>query len=129
MTNDDIIGIVCHEMGHWYHSHNVILMSIQFMIVFAFLGISKLFLFNEYMYLSFGFEKKELVMGFQLFGMFLAPLSVIMGILGNKISRRNEYQADRFAIRFNQHEALLSGLVKIHKENKADLDPDHLYST
>ena len=29
LDNEDIEGVVCHEIGHWYHSHNVLLSSIS----------------------------------------------------------------------------------------------------
>ena len=54
-----------------------------------------------------------------------------MGLLGKiivVITRKCEFQADEFAKIHNYSEQLISGLVKIHKENKSNLNPDWLYS-
>lgn len=54
-----------------------------------------------------------------------------MGFLSKLIimlTRKCEFQADAFAKTHNYSEELVSGLVKIHKENKSNLNPDWLYS-
>lgn len=43
-------------------------------------------------------------------------------------SRRREYQADEFAMRYSDHRALASALVKLFKDNAASLAPDPVYS-
>ena len=80
MDNIEIMGVVCHEIGHWYHWHNVMLKVLTFLQILTFLVISKLFIFEEDMYTSFGFQKKELVIGFFLFQMFLTPVSVVLSV-------------------------------------------------
>ncbi len=55
-------------------------------------------------------------------------MNVIVGFLVNLNSRRNEFQADRFAVDMGYGELLQSALVKLHVENKGNLNPDHLYS-
>lgn len=129
LDNEDIIGVVCHEMGHWYHWHNVILKLAGFLQVFVYLGLSKIFIFNDKLYTDFGFEKKELVMGIFLFGLFLTPIEMALSITMNYVVRTCEYQADRFSLRFGQGEQLITALVKLHKDNLADLDPHPLYAT
>lgn len=44
------------------------------------------------------------------------------------VTRKCEFQADAFAKIHNYSDQLISGLVKIHKENKSNLNPDWLYS-
>lgn len=46
----------------------------------------------------------------------------------NLYSRHNEFQADRFAVNLGYGELLQSALVKLHVENKGNLNPDPLYS-
>lgn len=44
------------------------------------------------------------------------------------MTRKCEFQADAFARIHKYSDQLISGLVKIHKENKSNLNPDWLYS-
>jgi STE24 endopeptidase len=43
-------------------------------------------------------------------------------------SRRHEYQADAFAARHSDAEALAAALVTLYKDNASTLTPDPLYS-
>ena len=49
-------------------------------------------------------------------------------MLKNLFSRRNERQADVFAVKMGHGEALSSGLVKIYEKNSGNMDPDPLYA-
>lgn len=54
-----------------------------------------------------------------------------MGIIHKfvvSVIRRNEFQADHFAFSNGHGDQLIGALVKIFKENKANLNPDWMYS-
>ena len=42
------------------------------------------------------------------------------------VSRRNEFQADRYAEQFDRGSELVSGLVNLFKENKSSINPHPL---
>jgi len=44
------------------------------------------------------------------------------------LSRRHEFQADAYAAANSSGAALISGLVKMYKDNASTLTPDPLYS-
>lgn len=46
-----------------------------------------------------------------------------------QLVRRNEFQADRFASERGRGLNLKTGLIKLFKENKADVDPDWMYAS
>jgi len=46
----------------------------------------------------------------------------------NGLVRRLERQADEYAVGLGFRRELESSLIKIHKENKANLNPDWLYA-
>jgi STE24 endopeptidase len=48
--------------------------------------------------------------------------------LASLLSRRDEYQADRFAARETSAEHLASALVKLYEDNASTLTPDPLHS-
>jgi len=66
-NDQDIAGVLCHEFGHWYYKHNLVNMACVFVQMFSLLAISQFFLFNNEMYLSFGSQKSELLLGLFLF--------------------------------------------------------------
>ena len=45
-----------------------------------------------------------------------------------RVIRANEFQADKFAWSQGHGDDLIKALVKIFKENKADLNPDWMFS-
>jgi len=56
--------------------------------------------------LALGFEEVSQALGAKIgsfhvgavaFGILFTPISIILGLFGNVLSRRNEYQADEFA--------------------------------
>ena len=66
--------------------------------------------------------------GLVFFSILLSPLSLVTGIATHWLSRRNEYQADRFAVSTAPHpEALITALVNLTIQNMGNLHPHRLY--
>ena len=125
---DEIIAVLCHEIGHWKYMHNYQVMG---MVMCEVLGLLYLFSFsidNDKMYFDFGFNDRVYFMGFTIFMLLLQPLLVLISAFVCALVRRNEYQADQFAFEMGHGEELKKGLVKISKENNVMLNPDPLYS-
>jgi STE24 endopeptidase len=55
--------------------------------------------------------------------MIYSPISILLGILTNMSSRKNEYQADAFAAKYGLGDALCSALKKISSEALSNLQP------
>ena len=64
-----------------------------------------------------------------LFVTLYSPLETLLQFLANLISRRFEKQADVYATRLKYGNELKEGLLKLFLQNKADVDPDSMYST
>ena len=47
----------------------------------------------------------------------------------NLLSRRNEFEADAYAVAHSSGAALITALVKMYEDNASTLTPDPLYST
>jgi len=89
---------------------------------------------NRDLFESFGFNVSEgkfpAVIGLLLFSFLYTPVSLVVSLLLNVLSRKNEYQADEFATKRGYSKHLGHGLVKISKTNLsgASMNPDWLYS-
>ena len=128
LETDEIVSVLCHEIGHWYYMHNY--QSMLFIFT-EMLGILYLFSFcidYDKMYFDFGFNDRVYFMGFIIFLMVLEPLLRLLGSLMCALIRKNEYQADTFAVDWGYGEELKKGLVKISEDNNVDLNPDPMYS-
>lgn len=85
-------------------------------------------------YRAFSFTtQKPLVIGLLMSQTLLAPIDTITSFVVNAFSRKNEFQADEFAVELsdNDHayaDDLKLALVKLGSENKSVTDVDPIYS-
>jgi len=125
---EEILAVLAHELGHWYHSHTVrgfVVSQIQFILIMS--GFNMVF-HDLTMYQAFGFDKTVAAIGFILYMKLLTPLDAALTYMFNAMVRSWEYQADGYAVKLNRGEKLASGLEKLAKEEKANLDPDPMYA-
>jgi STE24 endopeptidase len=129
MNQEEVLAVLAHEVGHWKKGH--ILKRLLFAELFSLLAI----------YVSFrllGWEGLPALLGLEQ-ATFFARL-VILGFIGSLAafpftplaswnSRRHEWQADRFARELTgRPRALASALIKLSRENLANLHPHPLYA-
>jgi STE24 endopeptidase len=129
-TEDEICAVLGHELGHWKHWHTLQMLAVSNIHLLAiFFGFSRIY-GDQRVYDAFGFTGEQpVVIGMMLFMLFLSPAEVIMAFLINMLSRHNEFQADRFAVKLGYGELLQSALIKLQVENKGNMNPDWMYST
>ncbi len=127
LTTDEIIAVLAHEIGHYKKKHtlsNIALSVIQSGIMFY---IFSLLINNEELSKALGAENVSFQLGLVAFGILYSPISVVIGLFMNTISRKNEYQADAFAKQYKQSENLISGLKKLTAKNLSNLTPHPWY--
>lgn len=131
LATEEIVAVLAHEMGHYKLKHipvmmvlSIAQMGIMFLILSQFLG-------NQGLFAAFGMEHLSTYASLVFFGFLYAPISTILAIGFNAFSRRNEYQADRYAADTNGAgsggEALISGLKKLSVSNLSNLTPHPLH--
>lgn len=122
----EVVAVVGHELGHWRHRHNVQMIAMSFANIGFVLWTFSFMINNDQMYRDFGFASKSYFMGLNMFFLTYSPLLILVNALFCLVIRSNEYQADRFAVSLGFGDQLLSALLKLFKDNKADLSPDEL---
>jgi len=131
LATEEIVAVLAHEMGHYKLKHipvmmvlSIAQMGIMFFILSQFLG-------NQGLFAAFGMEHLSTYASLVFFGFLYAPISTILAIGFNAYSRRNEYQADRYATDTNGAgfggEALINGLKKLSVSNLSNLTPHPLH--
>ncbi|KAI9920903.1 hypothetical protein PsorP6_001567 [Peronosclerospora sorghi] len=132
-TEDEIVAIVGHELGHWRLGHVLEAFGIQQATILAYLYAFGWCMQNRELFCSFGFAgdvATPVMIGGLLFSQTLwAPVDHVLTFLGTLATRRNEFAADAFAVDLGHERALQSGLTKLAIENLANMNPDALYST
>ncbi|OQR99292.1 CAAX prenyl protease 1 [Achlya hypogyna] len=131
-TDDEVVAILGHELGHWKLWHTIQGFVFQQVYVVAMFAVFGRCMHDTALFTSFGFSPAEplaVMIGLTLFSQTLwAPVDKALTFLLTLNTRRNEFQADAFAVDLNLGDALQSGLTKISLENLANMNPDELYS-
>jgi STE24 endopeptidase len=110
----ELIAVLAHEVGHFKHRH-----VIQH-FVFAQMNLCFLFVLA-----SLCLSRPELYAA--LFSLLVQPLAIILGVVLNYLSRRHEFEADRFAGESTgEPAALILALKKLSKDSLSNLTPHPL---
>ncbi|MFZ9840661.1 MAG: M48 family metallopeptidase [Candidatus Nanopelagicales bacterium] len=129
LTIQQITAVLAHEIGHYKRKHTLsmfILSNIQTFALFALLGW---LLGNPLLSEALGATEPSFHIGILAFFLLFSPISLILGLIDNALSRRNEYQADNFAVETyagaKQH--LNEALKRISTDSLANLSPHPWY--
>ena len=122
LTTEEILAVLAHEIGHSKHNHiakDMVTGLAQHLLMFILLGLTM-----HYSLLAgaIGCEPSFHVNMF-LFSILYSPLSLLLSLLGNYVSRKNEYEADAFARANGLHEALISALKKLSVNSLSNPNP------
>ena len=135
LSHPEILAILCHEIGHWWHSHMLWNLGLVSGYLFLLLKLYGLFVadYGEKLCKDFGFElvngKVGFIIGLMLFKGIYTPIDQAFSLFQTSVSRRFEFQADRFAVDAGRGKDLGAALKKLQTENLSEMDPDWLYST
>jgi STE24 endopeptidase len=127
LTTDEIIAVLAHEIGHYKKKHTkygIVYGIIQTGIM---LYVFSLFTVNPMLSWALGAKVKGVHMALMAFGVIYSPFSTMIGVFMNLISRKQEYEADKFAADLNYGEHLISGLKKLSTSNLSNLTPHPAY--
>ena len=126
LTKEEIVSVLAHEIGHYEKKHTTISLIISLIQTGLTLFILSLFLNIPEFSFALGVETPSFHIGIIAFGILFSPISMILGIFMNVISRKNEYQADKYAKDNYNAEHLISGLIKLSVKNLSNLTPHSL---
>ncbi|WP_340114216.1 M48 family metallopeptidase [Maribellus mangrovi] len=127
LSTEEIVAVLAHEIGHNKKKHviqGLIIGLVQTGIVLFIFG---LFIGNPVLSKALGVDEPNFHIGLIAFGVLYSPISFFTGIFMNMLSRKNEYEADRFAAENYKPEALGSALKKLSVNNLSNLTPHKLY--
>lgn len=127
-TIEELVSILAHEMGHFKKKHIVKRMLLGiFQMGFIFYLIS-LFISHEGLFHAFFMTDVSIYAGLIFFGMLYSPIDLFISILFQISSRKDEYEADRFAAEtIKDTKPLINALKKLAAHNLSNLTPHPFY--
>ena len=126
-STDELVAVLAHEVGHFKKKHVVwgyILSIVQ--IAFMLFVMSRM-VYSSDVSLALGGTQPAIHLNLLAFAILFSPISAITGIFMNMYSRRNEFEADAFARKTFDGEALSNALKRLSVDSLSDLFPHPLY--
>lgn len=127
LTIDELVWVLAHEIGHYKKKH-----SLQMLIFWVIQTWFMLYIFWQALKIeavSIALWAKE--WSFWVwsiaFWILFTPISMFLWLLWNILSRKNEYEADRFAWEKFKPIHLKNALIKLSRNNLSNLRPHKYY--
>ncbi|TID27280.1 CaaX prenyl protease [Venturia nashicola] len=128
-SEKEVEAVLAHELGHWSMSHTTKLLAISQFHVFYIFALFSSFVRNKSLYDAFGFTREQPVLiGFMLFNEVFGASDSVVKLLMNVMTRKFEFQADKFALDLGYKTELAAALIKLQIKNLSSMDADYFYS-
>lgn len=127
LENDEIVAVLAHEVGHYKRKHILYNLTSSIILTGFALFVLSLFIKTPVLSLALGVSLPSFHIGLIAFGILYSPVSQILGIFMNYMSRKFEYQADNYAKNTFSASPLISSLKKLSKNSLSNLTPHYLY--
>ncbi len=129
LTQQEILAVLAHELGHMKKKHILKRMVLMTFIALFYCWLAYMLVNWEGLPMLVGLDEASfyarIVILFFLSGILTFPLTPLFSLL----SRKDEYEADRFASDLHGNpEDLATALIKMSKENLSNLHPHPNYA-
>jgi STE24 endopeptidase len=127
-TVAELVAVLAHEIGHFKKKHIIQGMIISILHMGLMFFLLSLFITQRELFEAFYMQNVSLYAGLLFFGLLFTPLEFLLSLAMNALSRKNEYEADSFAVVTTQHpESFIDALKKLSKDNLSNLTPHPFY--
>jgi STE24 endopeptidase len=127
-TVPELLAVLAHEIGHYKKKHIRTGMILSVLHMGVVLYIFSTFISHRPLFDAFYMGEMSVYAGMIFFGMLFAPIEFFAGLLMQMVSRKNEFEADRFAAEtLGGGEDLIFALKKLSSHNLSNLTPHPAY--
>lgn len=126
-TDEELVSVLAHEVGHFKKKHILVSMFLTILQLGIMCYLFELCMNMEVIASSLGSSKMNFHIGIIAFSFLYSPIGLIIGILMNILSRKNEYEADKFAKDTYNGNFLELALKKLSVDSLSNLYPHPLY--
>uniref|UniRef100_A0A0N5BHY2 CAAX prenyl protease n=1 Tax=Strongyloides papillosus TaxID=174720 RepID=A0A0N5BHY2_STREA len=130
MTNDEVVAVLGHELGHWALMHTVINLIVMEVNLFFLFFVFAYFYRWSAIYEAFGFSTQPTIIGLIVVFQFItAPYNELVEFLMIWYTRKMEFQADEYSFNLGYGDLLCTSLIKLGKDNLSLPVDDPLYAS
>ena len=124
----EMVAVLAHEVGHYKKRHIIQGTIINILHTGAVFYLLSLFIHSSGLYQAFYMNQESIYAGLLFFGLLYAPIELVLSVVMQMISRKNEYVADRFAAEtIDNPRSLIDALKKLHATNLSNMTPHPFY--
>lgn len=124
---EELVAVLAHEIGHYKLKHTLKGLILGILETGIMLFVLSLCINNPDFSKALGVAEPVFHIGIITFGLLYSPISLLLGIFGNLLSRKHEFQADKFAGQNYDAQALQTALKKLSVDNLSNLRPHPWY--
>ncbi len=127
LSPDEITAVLAHEIGHYKHKHIIFNLLLSILTTGLMLYLLSLVIDSDLLAKALGVNIPKFHIGLVAFALLFTPVSFIIDIVTNWLSRKFEYQADNFAKKHHNAVDLISALKKLSGKSFGNLTPHPWY--
>ena len=127
LSEEEIVAVLAHEIGHYKKKHVLLNLIFSILITGIMLFLLSIVINSPSFSQALGSQNTSFHLGLIVFGILYSPLSLIIGLLTNYISRKNEFAADKFVRDNFRPEVLGEALKKLSVKNLSNMIPHPIY--
>ncbi|HYM48925.1 MAG TPA: M48 family metallopeptidase, partial [Burkholderiaceae bacterium] len=128
----EIEAVLAHELGHFKLKHIAKRLALSFVASLGVLALLGWLITQPWFFIGLGVEPSpggaNQGVALVLFMLVLPVFTFVFAPLASVMSRKHEFEADRFAARNASAEDLVNALVKLYQDNASTLTPDPVHS-
>ena len=126
-STEEIVSVVAHEIGHYKKKHIITGTVLGVIETGIMLFIFNLFMNDSDLFAVFSVDTVSIYCGLVFFSMLYSPIGMVTSIFTTAMSRKNEFEADAYALETTQKpEPLISMLKGLSASNLSHLTPHPL---
>ena len=127
-TVSELVAVLAHEMGHYKKKHILQGMLIGILQTGIMLFLLSFFISYQGLFDAFYMQQVSVYGGLIFFGMLYSPIDFFVGLAAQKLSRKNEFEADKFSVETTHRpNAMIGALKKLSVHNLSNLLPHPFY--
>jgi STE24 endopeptidase len=128
---DEMEAVLAHELGHAHHKHIIKRMVMQFVVSFVGFALLGWLATQTWFYTGLGVQPSLTgsndALALLLFMIAVPVFMFFVTPVFSYFSRKDEFEADAYAVKHSNGAALASALLTLYEDNASTLTPDPLY--
>jgi STE24 endopeptidase len=124
----EMVAVLAHEIGHYKKKHVLQALIISILHMGILLFLLSLFTDSQGLFHAFYMTNQSIYAGLLFFSLLYTPIELLLSIVMQVFFRKNEYEADRFAVEtIDNPDSLVDALKKLSSTNLSNLTPHPFY--